>query len=437
MAGLPLEGVRIIDLSVVWAGPMYTMQLAALGAELILVESTSYSFTRRRGIPYPSQQYLERTGGWPWLKQGKGLKRLFNKYAYFNYFYRSRLSMTVDLARAEGQEALKRLVKISDGVVENQHGRRMEQFGLDYDDLIKVNPEIIMVRMPGFGLTGPDKYRPAYGYTMDAIAGHTSLRHYPDEDPITSSCFHGDASSGAMAAAAFLTALHYRDVTGKGQLIDISQSEIIAGTCFSAFLDYFMNGRVQGTIGNRDTTMAPQNCYPCRSNQELSTGSEDTWWTLSIENDEQWRTLCQVMSKPELADDPRFADAISRKRNEELIDPIIIEWAADKDQYQIMDLLQAEGIPAGPVIDAPDVMHDRHVEARGHMVPIEHPEAGTHFYPGPFYKLSETPCQMGPAPLLGQHNDYVYKELLGYSDEEIQRLTDEKHIGMDYLPDAK
>lgn len=256
------------------------------------------------------------------------------------------------------------------------------------------------------------------------------MRHYPDLEPMyTTSVFHGDATAGSAAAGAFLQALHYRDRTGEGQFIDMSQCENVINTFAPAYMDYFMNGRVQKTVGNRDRSIAPQGCYMC--------AGDDKWCVLSIETDEQWRDFCDVMERPDVRDNPEHATVLGRQKNHDEIDGIITEWTIFRDQYEIMYKLQAVGIPAGPVIEMMDVFKDPHLNERGHLVEVTHPEAGTHRHAGPMYKLSSTELPVKPAPLLGQHNMEIYKDLLGYSDAEIEHLIEEKFIGDHYLPGVK
>lgn len=430
MANLPLEGVRVLDLCVVWAGPWGMMQLADLGAEIIRVESMQYTYVNQRGNPFPSKISESNKDVNYAYADRKFTDRPWNRYSVFNFYGRGKKSMTVDLNRPEGKEIFGRLVKVSDAVIQNQAARNFENLGLTHEQLKEWNPKIIDIRFPGFGTTGPYKYRLGYGFTMDAITGHTSLRHYPDLEPMyTTSVFHGDACGGAAAAIAFLEALHYRDRTGKGQFIDMSQCENVIHTFAPAYMDYFMNGRVQKPIGNRDKSIAPQGCYLCMG--------EDSWCVLSIETDEQWQALCDVMERPDVKADLRFTTVLGRQQNHDEIDGIITEWTAFQHQYEVMNKLQAVGIPAGPVIEMPDVFNDPHLNERGHLVEVTHPEAGTHLHAGPCYKLSESEWDVRPAPMLGEHNRYVYKDLLGYSDDEIQHFIDEKQIGDYYLPGSK
>jgi len=287
-----------------------------------------------------------------------------------------------------------------------------------------------MVSLPGFGMSGPYKYYQGFGANVEAVCGLTLLRGYRDLDPTTtSSTFHMDAASGITATFAILSALHFRNRTGKGQFIDFSQAENMIPHIGETILDYTMNGRVQTTLGNRHPSMAPHGCYPCKG--------EDKWVTIAVASDEEWKGFCRVMGNPPWTQDERFSNILSRWRHQDELDRLISEWTKEQDSYEVMELLQKEGVAAGPVLDDADAYADPHIFARGFFEPIQHREAGTHIYPGIMWKMPKTPGTIRSAPpCLGEHNDYVYKEVLKMSDEEIARLKEEEHIGDTYLEDA-
>lgn len=262
---------------------------------------------------------------------------------------------------------------------------------------------------------------------MEAVVGHTWLRTYPDSDPTsTTSVFLADAAGGASAAFAVLVALRSRLKTGRGQYIDMSQAENVVHSLSQAVMDYSMNGRVQESWGNRHPSRAPQGVYRC--------AGDDMWVVISCGSDQEFKALCEAMGQPSLAEDPRFAASLSRHRHQDDLDPIIAAWTANKDHYQVFHLLQQVGVPAGPVLTTAELFQDPHLQARGFWESVTHPDAGTHVNPGPIIEMTKTPLHIRAAPpLLGQHNAYVYKELLGYSGAEYEQLVQEDFIGDTYI----
>jgi crotonobetainyl-CoA:carnitine CoA-transferase CaiB-like acyl-CoA transferase len=337
----------------------------------------------------------------------------------------------MDLTQPEGQELFKKLVSMSDIVVENNPPETIEKLGITYEHLREVKPDIIMVSMPGYGSTGPYKNYRCHGVNLDAAAGHTWLRRYPDMDPSSASvCFYSDATAGVHAAFAVLAALRYRNRTGKGQWIDLAQVETFMPYLAGPIMDYTMNRRVQDTLGNRHPHMAPHGCYRCRG--------EDRWVVIAVKSDEEWKTLCRVMEKPELAGDARFADSLNRLRNQDELDPLIEAWTINHDPGEVMVSLQQEGLAAGAVLDDRDAFNDPHLKERGFFQELTHADAGTHLYPGIMWKMSKTPNAIRMPPCgLGEHNEYVYKEILGVSDEEYSRLEETGHIGTEPAPGVK
>lgn len=428
---LPLEGIRIVDITVVLAGPYGAMMLADMGAEVIRVESTQVWQNSTRGQnPHPTKEQSAKgtlIAGQYYPNKDPG-ERHWNRYLPFNCHSRNKLSMTVDLRAPRGKEIFKRLVRVSDVVIENNAAGVIEGLGLGYKVLREVKPDIIMLSSTGMGSTGPYRHFRGFGSQFEAVVGHSWLLGYPDSEPSTSSIL-SDASAGAALALAVVMALHYRNRTGEGQFIDLSQGEVLMPYFGQAIMDYTMNGRVQGRVGNRSPFLAPQGVYRCQG--------EDRWLALSIASDEEFQALCQAMGMPDLAKDPRFADAVSRYRHQDELNPIIEAWTLRYDHHELFRLLQGLGIAAGPVLDAAECLADPQLNDRGFFEEVTHPEAGTHRYPGMLWKLSETPGRIHRhAPLLGQDNEYVYKTLLGTSDEEYMELEKEGHIGTEYPPEV-
>lgn len=412
MSKTALEGLRIIDLSQAWAGPYATKLLGDMGAEIIKVEAARrMDSTRGLAKVPPGPQW----GIYPNKEAGE---RPYNRAGYFNKYGRNKCGITLDLTSEKGKEVFKRLVKVSDVVVENFAAGVMTRLGLDYPVLRQVKPDIIMVCMPAMGMTGPEKDYVGYGVTIEQLAGLVSITGYLGDVPMKSGINYGDPIAGIAAAGYLLAALACHRRTGKGQLIDISQRETTATLIGDVIMDYSMNKRVQTPIGNRHPSMAPHGCYRCQG--------EDMWVTIAVGSDAEWKALCQVMGKPEMAQDARFADILSRHRNQDELDVIIGEWTKERDHYEVMQSLQKAGVMAGAVLNPQEVVEDPHLQARSFYEEVDHPEAGTYRYAGPSWKLSKTPGGIRmPAPCLGEHNDYVYREIIGMSEEEVAELAEE------------
>jgi crotonobetainyl-CoA:carnitine CoA-transferase CaiB-like acyl-CoA transferase len=434
MAKLPLEGIRVVDITVIYAGPFATMNLADWGAEVIRVESIKhFQVLTRGGIARPPQEIVSnpvRTGGLATYCKRDVSFRPWNRWTLFNAHARNKLSCTMDLTQPKGKELFKSLIKISDVFLESNAPHVTENLGLTYDVLKEVNPKLIMLSMPGFGSHGPYKYYRSLGVHQECFIGHTFLRGYPDSDPsTTSTLYHADEAAGATAALAVLMALHYRNRTGKGQFIDMAQAEATMPHLGEAIMDYTMNKRVQTSSGNRLPGAAPCGCYRCQG--------EDRWINITVTSDKEWQGLCRALGNPEWTKDEKFSDSLSRNKNQDELDEHIEEWTIKHNHYDLMHLLQREGVPAGPVIFEDDAYTDPHLKERDFFEELTHEECGTHLYPGLSWRMSKTPNKLRLPPVrLGEYNEYVYKQLLKISDEEYKELEREGHIGMDYLPEV-
>ena len=428
--GLPLEGVRILSQGLVWAGPFATLLLADLGAEVIEVESIQHLNPTRTNWRHMPEAVMRGPRGTMYARRDPQ-GRFWDRYGVFNYGKRNCLSVTIDIARPRGRALFLQLAAKSDVFLENNAAHVVEKWGIDYPDLLTVNPRIIMLRFPGFGITGPYKHFKGYGANVEAAVGHTALRGYRESDPShTPAIFHADPAAGAHGVFAILSALYYRERTGKGQLIDMSQGESVIHHLAHAFIDFSMNRRVQPHWGNRHPSMAPHGIFPCRS--------EDSWIALAIPDDESFSRLCLVMGQPGLAEDARFADVVSRYRNQDVLEEIIVAWTRGQDQRELMVLLQEAGVPAAAVLKPTEMHQEPHLLARDYFEEVTHPEAGTHPYPGPLAKFSGTPLHIRePAPCLGQHNPYVLKEVVGLSDAEYDDLLGDQVIGDTYVESAR
>jgi crotonobetainyl-CoA:carnitine CoA-transferase CaiB-like acyl-CoA transferase len=386
--GLPLAGIRVLDLSRAWAGPYGTRYLADFGADVIKVESAKFSDPREPGNP---------------------------GYGEVN---RNKRPITLNFQTAQGQELLKRLVAISDVVVENFSPRVMAKYGLDYDHLCEVRPDLIMLSLPGFGSFGPHRNFVSFGGPLMAYTGMSLLWGYPDSPPDARvKVAQPDYISSTTQAMAITAALHHRARTGQGQYIEIAQVETAVATLELAYLDYFANGVVAEPRGNRDPNAVPQGCYPCLGNE--------AWCVISCSTDSQWLALVALMEDESLANDPDLKTVEGRWARHDELDDRIRAWSQAWTPYQLMRELQAVGVPAGMVQTAEDLWRDPHLRARHYTVMMEHPDLGIVEHPGMTVKLHKTPGQIQrPVGRLGEANEAVFRGLLGLSPDEISRLAE-------------
>lgn len=418
-----LDRIRVLDLSRAWAGTMAARILADIGAEVIHIEAPQgrggdkeyfdkLREMQKEGVRMPNFPNSD-LGEKPW-----------NRLGTFNDFNRNKLGVTLDLRHPRGQDIFKRLVKISDVVLENYTPRVMENFGLDYPVIRNINPSIIMISMPGYGMTGPYRDYPAYGTSLEQHAGLSSVMGYPNSGPYRTQSTYPDPVAAVNAASAVMLALWYRRHTGKGQYIELAQIEAVTCLIGEVILDYSMNKRCPIRSGNRHTYMAPHGAYRCRG--------EDAWVAIAVANDKEWRAFCGVIGNPPWTKDERFVDQLSRWQNQDEMDRLIEGWTVRCDHYEVMHALQRAGIAAGAVLNAEELLNDPQLKERDYFVEITHPQAGSHPYPRFPIKLSgiSTSCRR-PAPCLGEHNEYVLGQLLGLPKDEIAQLAADKVISDD------
>ena len=394
-----LEGIRIVDFTRYAAGPQITLTLALMGAEVIRVESRVEMDHFRR--PESAVSY--------------GSQRAANDC--FNTLNLNKLSVTLNLKTARGMELARKLVAISDVVVDNFRPGVMDRLGLGYNVLKVIKPDIIMLSASSHGAVGPEKAYSAYAVTFGPLGGVSHLTGYEGGSPaVTRSS--ADLRPGTAAAFAILAALNYREASGEGQFIDFSAREAISCGIGEAIMDYTMNGRVRTRHGNRDDILAPNNCYRCKG--------DDRWISISIANDDEWKALVEAMGSPQWAGDAKFADQFRRWHNQDEIDVHIAEWALNYTDYELMDMLQKAGVAAVPAFDSEEIFTDPHCQERGCYVPTEHATEGRLYAVAPPWKFSETLAQVTKAaPQLGEDNDYVLRELLGLSQKDIVKLTND------------
>ena len=429
---LPLKGIRAIDLTLVLAGPYGTMFLADMGAEMIRVEPLHFLPIGGRGnLARPSREAEARAPSSQYPNRDPG-ERPWNRVAGRNVYLRNKLSITGDLSAPEAKVALRRLVEVSDLLINNLVRGSMDRLGLTYEVLSQWNPKLIVISSSGCGQTGPwSRYR-GMGSQFEPLFGHASVTGYPDMGPEGSpGGVASDASTGVTIAIAAMLALRQREKTGKGMFVDIAMGENFLPHLGELVMDYTINGRVAGPLGNRDHLgLMVQGTYPC--------AGDDEWIAISIGKIDQWHALCRLMGKPELIEGGRFVDMGALSAHHDEVDETIGGWTADKAPIELFHRLQEAGIPAGPLMHEEHVFKDPHIKESGFFVPIDHPEIGTHLYPGTTYKMSKIPFQVRKPPVrLGEDNDYIYRDVLGLSEGEYDQLKALGHIGMDYAPHVK
>ena len=402
MAKAALEGIRILDFSWFGAGPIGTKLLADHGAEVIRVESmTRPDLLRIIGTSHFRDYTPDINGS-----------------GFFNDFNSSKYGITLNLNHPRGIEVAKRLVAISDVVIDSFTPKAMRKWGLAYDDLVQLKPDIIVVHASQRGHTGPHAHYLGFGYNLQALCGINHLTGYPHGYPLGTSVNYPDFVIPMFVASVILSALLYRRRTGQGQCIDLSQYQAMVTTLGPLIMDYLVNGREQSRTGGRSPVAAPHGVYPCKG--------EDRWCVIAVFTDAEWQALCQVMGQPPWTQEARFRTVLGRLQHVEELDALLATWTRQHMPEEVMHSLQKAGVAAGVVQNAQDLIErDPQLRHRGHYRLLDHPVTGPTLYMGPAFTLTATPARMRPAPCLGQHNAYVYGELLGMSTAEIEAYTQE------------
>ncbi|MFO7963797.1 MAG: CoA transferase [Desulfobacterales bacterium] len=405
MNKLALEGITVVDFGQAWAGPHFGRTLADMGARVIKIESQ-----RRmdviRGLP-------------PWPKDAAPTP---NNSGYYNWLNRNKLGVTINLTTPRGVELAKEIIKISDVLVENFSRGVMKKYGLDYASVKEINPAILYVALTAFGANGPYKDYVMYGRPQIYISGLAHVTGYPENAPHPIGISWGDPVGAHHAAFAMLSALYYRKKKKKGQYIGVSQWESLISISPENIMDYTLNEKVRKRRGNRHEFMAPHNAYKCA-------GGDLKWVTIAVKTDDEWRALVNVMGNPKWAEDEKFSDTLSRWKHQEEMDRHIEAWTSTLTQYQATRMLQKEGVAAFPTLSNRGLVEDPHLNERGFFEEMEHPDPDMNKkkYDGILWKMSKTPGKIrSRAPFPGEHNNYVFGELLGMSQDEIDKLTEEK-----------
>ena len=423
MSRLPLENIRVVDLSRVFAMPFAGANLADLGAEVIKIDTCQAQFmetTRTITGPFPDNR-----PGELWWEQG----------GTFQTLNRGKRSLTLDLRSEEAQEILKELVSVSDIVLENFTPRVMARFGLDYASLRAVKPDLIMVSNTGYGHSGPWSSFGAMASALEPTHGTGAFMGYMDDDgsgvlkpgsvPNKVGNSYTDFLATWTALMSVMAALLHRAKSGRGTWVDLAMYQNGASFIGEGLLAYAFNGERTRRIGNRHPAMAPHGCYPC--------AGQDQWVTIAVRDDADWQAFCEAIGDPELAGEAQFSTAPQRLERQDELDAIVSGWTRERTSYGVMEALQGAGVPAGPVLTAGQALADPHFRQRGFFERVSHPaETGldTKEYIGRGWKFSQSKAGIaGPAPLLGEANSYALREVLGLPTERMDALAEQEVIG--------
>ncbi len=388
-----LEGVKVLDLTRVLAGPFATMMLADMGAEVIKIEVPKIGDDSRQFGPF-----------------------LNGESSYYMNLNRNKKGITLNL-KGRGKEIFLEMVKKADIVVENYRPGTMEKLGLGYEELKQINPRIVYGAVSGFGHYGPYKDRAGYDIIGQAMSGLMSTTGWPGGEPTRTGTAMSDILAGLSVAIGLLAALRHRDVTGYGQKVDVSLVDSTVASMEIINQIYLVEGRLPQRIGNRYESTYPYDSFKAK----------DGSLVIGAANDKLWQTLCAIMRQPDLGEEAEFDTNWKRVQRHEEVKGLVEAWTVTKPVKEIVDALLAAGIPAAPINNIEQVVSDPHIAgAREMFVEVDHPKAGKMKITGSHIKLSETkPCIKTPAPLLGQHNDEVYKDFLGLSADEIAAMKQE------------
>lgn len=417
----PFEGIRVCDFSWVAASPAATKCLADFGAEVIKMEYSPRPDVIRVAAPHlPGKEADLNAGGW------------------FNNMNSSKLCLGLNLGHPRAKEVYDRLILASDIVWENFSPGVAERLGLNYQDYAKLKPDLIWIDQPMQGLVGPDKYTAGFGSLITPLGGLSYLSGFAHRPPVGTGTNYTDyVINPGHLLIPVLAALRYRKRTGKGRHIVMAQYGSAASVLETAILDYTVNDRIQPRVGNRIAYAAPHGCYRCkgedRSCNYVSTSGtaegrkDDRWCVIAVFTDDEWKAFCDVIGNPSWTRDPKFSTLLARKENEDELDRLVQEWTVARSPEDVMMLMQQAGVPAGVVQDAEDILaSDPQLRTRGYYVYLDHSVTGRSAYDGIAYKLSETPGRLTrAAPRIGEHTEYVCREILGMTEEEMDEYLAE------------
>ena len=393
---LPLEGIKAIDFGWVATEPIAMRYLAHHGTTVIRLESHTRLETLRTSGPFRNNISGVDRGG------------------QFTNNNSSKYGASLDMTKPGGRELAIKFIMWADIVSEGFSPRAMKNLKLDYETVSKLKPDIIYLSTSQQGHSGPRAMVAGYGTQLAALTGMHYISGWPDRQPSPPYGAYTDYICPHFEVAVIMAALDYRRRTGKGLYIDQSQFETGAHFIAPPIMDYFVNGRVMGRNGNRLPYAAPHSAYPCQGN--------DRWVAIAVFTDEEWQAFSRVVGNPEWTKDPKFATLLGRKENEDELDRLVGKWTVGYPAEKVEAMMQAAGVAANVVESNKDLFEDPQLQHRGYLQYLEHPVIGRHAYESPAFRLSKSPFRMFPSPCLGQHNEYVYKEILGLSDDEIGDL---------------
>jgi len=388
-----LEGIRVLDLTQYEAGPSSTQMLAWLGAEVIKIEPPGGEAGRLA------------------LSDKKGEDAWF-----FMLLNSNKKGVTLNLKAPRGRAMFEAMVKTADVVVENLGPGAMERLGLGYEALKKLNPRIIAASVKGFGSTGPYADYKSFEWIAQAMAGAMSMTGSPDGPPTKAIGGLADTGAGLHTAIGILAAIIQRNATGVGQQIEVAQQDAVVNLLRIHLRESYATGKPGPRQGNRSAAAAPSNIYRCRP-----FGPND-YVFIHCATQEMWKSMVTVMGRPELGDDPRYADRRDRVQFIDEIDDMIEAWTEKRTKHEVMETLASRGIPCGAVLDSNEVLADPHLRQRGFITELEHPRRGKYPMPGNPVRMSDSHTEVRRAPLLGEHNEEIYGKALGISKEELDSL---------------
>jgi crotonobetainyl-CoA:carnitine CoA-transferase CaiB-like acyl-CoA transferase len=427
---LPLAGLRVIDFGEAYAGPYCCTLLADAGAEVIRVENIHRQPANLRGQPVLAPPYLS-------YKDRDPGERPWNRCFLHNGVERNKQGITLDISQPRGRELFLELVAESDVVVSNFALAAVERLGVTYDDLVAVNPKLVMAVISGYGANGPYRDYAALGSTIDAVAAHQAQRGYPETAPLDSQhTYFSDAITSYTAFFAVMAALHRRRESGEGGCIDVALTESLFSVIAPQIGAYSVAGELPPMLGNRDRVASPQGCYRTRSLPEESQServTDDRWIAITCRDEAEWQALLAAIGSEQLSGDARFADLDGRHEHHDALDALLNEWTAQYDANELMHRLQAAGVPAVALMPDSELMDDPHLIARGYFAHVDHRDAGEYRAPGPIWRSQRHELRLrAPSHCLGEHNREVLQGLLGVSDDEFEQLEAQGIIGEAY-----
>ena len=401
MTNKVLEGVKVVDFSWIAAGSIVCSGLARYGAEVIRIESQTRVDHTRTSPPFAK--------GTAWIGDRSGF--------WANAGNAGKYGITLNLNHPRGPEIAKMLVKRADVVVENFTAGKMAKWGLNYEELQKINPGIIMLSMAMFGQTGLYSKLPAFGGTLISVSGVCELTGWPDGAPKEPIPAYSDLIMPKLGILAIVAAIDYRRRTGRGQYIDFSQQEGLLQFISPVLLNYYANGQELSRIGNASTRAVPDGVYKCKG--------EFRWCAITVFTDKEWQNFCRVIGKPEWVRDPEYAHIQSRLKNREKLDFLIEEWTNKHTAEEVMSLLQNAGVAAGVVQNGKDLLNDPQLKSQNYYQQLDHPGLGKFIFSGMPVNLTKTPWETKRSPCFGEHNEYVYTRLLRIPDKEFLELLNQ------------